>query len=161
MISDLELPEYYLKSVDIDASPTVGETVVGVIGSNLQLETPSLDNDPTGFHCEASLSLGLFYDGEAPWQVDTDDEVEKFGTVETQFLIYLPGDPDKLEPYVDKWVSTGEYRAVDSAFRHHLESGILQYVIDPIGELLANSYNGIVPRISLTHTGSDKVKTEK
>lgn len=156
MIAELELPEYYLESVDIDVSPTVGETVMGVMGSNLELETPSLDDDPKGFHCEASLSLTLFYNRAAPWQVENEEEIEEFGTVETRFRIYLLGEPDELEPYVDEWISTGEYRAVDSEFRHHLESGILQYVIDPIGELLENSYSGIVPRIALTHMATNE-----
>ncbi|KTG11386.1 hypothetical protein AUR64_03785 [Haloprofundus marisrubri] len=155
MIPTLELPEYYLESVDMDVSPTVGETVVGVLGSNLQVESPTLKDEPEGLQCEAALSLQLFYNGKAPWQVDEEVE-ERFGTVDTEFVIYVPGEESQFEPYIEEWLSTEEYKAADREFRHHLESGILQYILDPIGELLENSYNGIVPRIAFTSGPSER-----
>ncbi|WP_254547207.1 hypothetical protein [Halomarina pelagica] len=159
MIPSFELPEYYLKSVDIDVSPTVGETVIGVLGSNLQVEPPIFEEDPEGFQCEASLSLHLFHNGKAPWQVDEEKAEERFGTVDTEFIIHIPGEMATFVPYVDEWITTEEYQDADQKFRDHLESGILQYILDPIGELLENSYNGIVPRISFTSRVGAEDKT--
>ena len=153
MIADLALPEYYLESANIDISPTVGKTVSGVVASSLKLEQPTLTEAPEGFQCEASLTLLLFEDGKAPWQVEDDEKPEKFGTIHADFLIFIPGEPTHLESYVDAWISTGEYQSSEADFRHHLESGVLQYIMDPIGDLLETSYNGIVPRMILT---SDK-----
>lgn len=156
MINTLPLPDYYLESVDIDVSPTVGETVIGVVGSSLELADPTLHEGDNGFECEATLSLQLFVDGHAPWQLDDDESGETFGDVETTFRIHVPGSESELKPHVAEWIETEDYGVVDREFRHHLESGILQYIIDPIGELLENSYNGIIPRIAFTHTAADE-----
>jgi len=160
MIQDIPLPEYYLESVDIDVSPQIGESVIGVVGTNLELKNPALESDPAGFRCDGTLLLQLFEKGQAPWEVDNFDESSKFGTAETKFVIYIPSTDSPLDDHVDKWIDGGEYSELDADFKTHLESGILQYIIDPIGTLLETSYSGIVPRVTFTPPSEDEFEAD-
>jgi hypothetical protein len=150
MTRRFSLPEYYIQSVNIDMSPIISETVIGTMGTNIQIEEPFLDNNPKGFQCEVALSLHLFSEGEAPWQ--TEDTNEPFGTVDVEFVTYVPDEPNVIEPHIEDWISTGEYRTATHDFRHHIESGILQYIINPIGTLVETTYTGMIPRIAFTPT---------
>lgn len=147
MIQNLTLPEYYINSVEIDVTPTVGETVIGTVGSEFDIEKPTFTAEPDGFQCTASLTLELYVDGKAPWQVD---EPTKFGDVDVEFLIHIPESRAEIEGYLGDWADGDPYTEMDEEFRHHIESGILQYIIDPVGDMLSNSYNGIIPRMHFT-----------
>ena len=160
MIQELSLPEYYLESVDVDVSPRIGERVIGVVGTNLELENPSIIQDPTGFQCSGTLLLQLYEKGKAPWEVEDSSQTLEFGTVETEFVIYISGDESTLLNYTQEWIEMGEYDLANPDFKTHLESGILQYVIDPIGKLLETSYSGIVPRITFPSGEESKYKKE-
>lgn len=149
MIPDLPLPEYYINSVDINVTPTVGETVVGTVGSEFDIENPKFTSDPEGFQCSATLKLDLYADGKAPWQID---DPTKFGDIEVDFLIHITESREAIEDYVDDWTADSSYEDIDEDFIHHLESGILQHIIDPIGDILSNSYNGVVPRMIFTRS---------
>ncbi|WP_424005599.1 hypothetical protein ACOZ4I_20290 (plasmid) [Haloarcula salina] len=155
MIPDLSLPEYYITSVDIDATPTVGKTVIGSVGSEFDIENPTYTSDPEGFQCSASLKLDLYVDGKAPWQVE---DPTKFGEIEVDLLIHIPDEREKIESHVEDWSDDSPYEEVNEELRHHIESGILQYIIDPIGDLLSNSYNGIIPRMRFVHSSADSEK---
>lgn len=161
MIQDLPLPKYYLENVDIDVAPQIGETIIGVMGTNVAFENPRMGENPGGFRCDGKLSLHLYRSGETPWEVDDEDEIDKFGSVETEFTIHIPSESAIVKEHTEEWIETKEYSAVDSAFRTHLESGILQYIIDPIGKLLETSYSGIVPRISFSHSSTEESELEE
>lgn len=160
MISDLPLPEYYVRSFDVDVNPTVGETIIGAVGIEFELENPEYIQEPPGFQCDAHLEMELYIDGNAPWQSDEED-VELFGSAVTDFLIYLPENGANINEYVQAWVDNGSYHDLDGEVQHHLESGVLQYIIDPLGDMLANSYNGVTPRMMMTAPGDPSEDEER
>lgn len=152
MITELAVPKYYIKSVDVDVTPTVGETVIGTVGSTFEPSNPALTNDPQGFQCDAELVFNLYERGKTPWDGTDDSTVKKVGDFQTEFRIHIPDETNKIRPYVSGWLNSNDYADVDDEFRVHLESGILQHIITPLGDLLESSYNGIVPRMILSYT---------
>lgn len=160
MIPELAPPQYYVTSVDMDVTPSVGETIVGSVGSTFELSEPRITTDPDGFQCQADLSLSLYERGYAPWDVDN-DSVTMFGEIDTSFLIHIPGEHESLENYVTAWQESDGYYDLDVEFRHHVESGVLQYIIAPVGEMLENSYDGVIPRIVFSGQFDDKPQSKE
>jgi len=149
MIADLSLPEYYVRSVNIEANPNLGTTVVGEVSSEFNVFDPELSSDPEGLTCEAELNLDLYPREKAPWNVDEMADSEEFGYVEIQTAVLIPGPQEELEPYYHTWQS-GEYTDVNREFSHHLESGLVQHIVNPVGDILGNSFSGVIPRMMLT-----------
>ncbi|WP_265112268.1 hypothetical protein [Halosolutus halophilus] len=149
MISSLELPEYYITSVNIDISPELGQTIQGQVSSQFEVTNPELIEEPDGLTCEAKLELDLYQEGDAPWQVSESETPEEFGRIEANTYIFIPGEHDNFKPNYQRW-EDGSYYDVDSEFRQHLESGVLHRIITPIGDLVGNSFNGVVPRMGMT-----------
>lgn len=164
MIPDLSLPEYYVRSVDIEADPDPGTTVVGEVSSGFDMFDPELSSDPEGFTCEAVLELELYPQEKAPWNVDDTEDSEEFGRVEVHTTVFIPGQQEQLEPYYHTWQS-GDYTDVDQDFSHHLESGLVQQILNPVGDLLENSFSGVVPRLFFTPSAvngrSEKTDTDE
>ncbi|QCC49472.1 hypothetical protein [Halobellus limi] len=160
MIPDLELPEYYVESVDIDITPEVGHTVHGQVSSQFTVQNPELCEDPAGLTCEAELELDLYRDGDAPWQISDPDDADEFGHIHALTQIFIPGEPDEFSPHYEEW-NNGSYRDVDREFMQHLESGILHQVISPLGDLVGNSFNGVVPRMIITPPEYDEQAGEE
>jgi hypothetical protein len=153
MIPQLGIPEYYVQSVEIDADPIIGEPVMGSVFSSFNVTDPELRTDPSGLSCRATLELELFPADEA--LVDTIDDInqendsQRFGSVEVTCLIFVPGEQSDLERYHSTWLEQ-EYEYLDSEFIAHLESGLLREILNPIGRLLSDSFEGIVPWMQLT-----------
>lgn len=161
MIQDIPLPEYYLESIDIDVSPQIGESVIGVVGTNLELSNPSIEAEPPGFRCDGTLLLQLFEKGQAPWEVDDFEKSSQFGIAEIEFVVYISSTHPIIKENVEPWIDGEVYSELDTDFKTHLESGILQYIIDPIGKLLETSYSGLVPRVSFTPPSEDELDVEQ
>lgn len=153
MIPDLSLPEYYVHSVAIGASPETGSAVVGEVSSGFDAFDPELSSDPEGLTCEAVLTLDLYSTDKAPWNVEETADSELFGSVEVETTVLVPGPQEQLEPYYHTWQS-GEYSDVDTDFAHHLESGVVQHIVNPVGNLLGNSFSGVIPRMIFTPTAA-------
>lgn len=159
MIEGLEAPEYYIHSVDLEVNPTIGQREVGQVGMDFSMEDPKLNESPEGFSCQSILELELYREGGAPWEGEEDSESE-FGEITIETTIFNPGDHSSFERYVEEW-NEESYQKIDRQFAHHLESGILQNVINPIGDLLSNSFNGVVPRLIFSHPKTaDEVEEE-
>lgn len=159
MISEFPVPEYYVKSVDMNIAPRVGQTIVGQVGSELEMSTPTLVNGPEGFQCHLSLELSLYDDGGAPWQVDKDASIVEFGDIKIQAIVFLSGSHTQYRDYYETW-SDGTYSDVDKEFARHLESGILQHLVNPFGELTDRSFNGLVPRMIFSPPETDSTNYE-
>lgn len=149
MIGDLPVPEYYAEGVDIDVEPKAGETTPGQVSMDFEMSDPEYNEHAGGFRCRASLDMQLFVEGNAPWQVEDEDRTEQFGEASMETILFVAGPKSRFDEYIETWENSG-YESLDEAFVHHLESGILQHVISPIGDLLSNSYSGVVPRMMLT-----------
>jgi len=149
MIPNLSLPEYYVRSVDIEVGPSLGTTVVGEVSSGFDVFDPELSSNPEGLACEAVLELELYPEEKAPWNVEDTANIEEFGYAEVQVAVLIPGPQEQLEPYYHTWQS-GDYTDVDHEFCHHLESGLVQHIVNPVGDLLDNSFNGVIPRMFFT-----------
>jgi len=145
MIPELGVPEYHVQSVDIDAEPTPGTTVVGVVVSTIEIQNPERQDDPAGLVCEASIELELHLQKE----VEDENFDNQFGSIEVDLLIFIPEEDDELAEYVSEWKEHG-YEELDHKFIRHVESGILEDVLNPIGDLLSPSFRGIVPWMQLT-----------
>jgi len=163
VIPELSVPEYYVRSVDIEAEPDIGTAVVGEVSSGFDVFAPELSSDPEGLTCEAHLSLELYPTDKAPWNVENTTDSEEFGSADVQTTILIPGPQEQLEPYFHTWQS-GDYSDVGYDFSHHLESGLVQHIVNPVGNLLGNSFSGIIPRMvftpSVPNSGSDETAAE-
>lgn len=149
MIQDLPVPDYYVEGVDINVEPKEGETIPGQVAMDFEMSDPEYNEYAGGFRCQASLDMQLFTEGNAPWQVEGEDDTEQFGEASMETVVFVPGPHSRFEEYIETWDANG-YEALDEEFIYHLESGILQHVITPIGDLLSNSYSGVVPRMIFT-----------
>jgi len=145
MIQELGIPEYHIQSIDIDVEPTIGDTVVGLVFSTIEVTNPEIREEPSGLVCEASIELELHPQRE----VENDNLESLYGTIEADLMIFIPGDIDTLGPYASQWEKES-YEELDNDFIRHVESGILEDVLNPIGDLLSASFRGIVPWMQLT-----------
>jgi hypothetical protein len=145
MIPDLDLPEYYITSVDVNVEPEIGHTVQGQVSMSFDMSDPEMYEDPEGLFCEADLDLDLYREGEAPWQT-TDSENKPFGEIGIETIIFISGTRSEFEPSLSDWEEES-YHDVDEDLKHHIESGILHQIVSPIGDLVENSFNGVVPRM--------------
>lgn len=155
MFDDLPVPEYYVESVDVDVEPREGETIPGQVAMDFEMSDPEHNEYAGGFRCRASLDMQLYTEENAPWQVESEEETERFGEASMETIVFVEGPQSRFEEYVEAW-EKGGYEALDEEFVHHLESGILQHAISPIGDLLSNSYSGIVPRMVFTRRFEDR-----
>jgi hypothetical protein len=147
MIPEYPVPEYYLTDLDLDFEPRIGETVTGAVTLEFEIDNPEISSNPAGLMCESEFSFDLYVEGEAPWETDEEgDTPSPIGEVRAEADIFLPGPPDRYEDHYETWESE-TYESLDTDFIYHIESGILQHVVNPIGDLLSNSYSGIVPRM--------------
>jgi len=149
MISEYPVPEYYIDSLNIDVSPRVQNPIQGSVSLEFDMTNPQLVDDPEGFRCLAEIELRTYERGDAPWERDQTDETEEedpHGLIEVSAIVFLPGPQSEYQEYYDSW-DNGSYHDLGDDFIYHLESGILQHIVTPIGDLLENSYTGIIPRM--------------
>lgn len=147
MIPEYPVPDYYLRTLEIDMEPELEDTIIGSVSLDFEMTDPVVSAEPAGFKCEANLEFTLYVQGDAPWETSEDGEAgPPVGNVDVVADVFVPGDHDRYEQYYDSWAD-GEYQDMDAEFIHHLESGILENLLNPIGQLLSNSYNGLIPRM--------------
>ncbi|WP_436348822.1 hypothetical protein [Natronorubrum sp. FCH18a] len=147
MIPDYSVPEYYIDNLDVDVSPRVQDPIQGSVSLDFDMTDPKLSDAPSGFQCQTRMVFRIYERGKAPWESpELDKQDEPHGSIEVTAIVFVPGPQDEYREYHDSW-SEGSYYDLDDDFIYHLESGILQYIVNPIGDLLENSYSGIVPRM--------------
>lgn len=149
MISGYPVPEYYIDSLDINVSPRIQNPIQGSVSLEFDMTNPQLSNDPAGFRCQTELEFRIYERGEAPWERENPKDVDQedpHGLIEVSAIVFLPGPKNEYQDYYDSW-DNGSYYDLDDDFIYHIESGILQHIVNPIGNLLENSYTGLIPRM--------------
>jgi hypothetical protein len=111
-------------------------------------DTPTYDEEYNGliFESEIGLTLNCY---QPPFHQTRDSEDEEVGNANVELLIYIEGDEDEFQEYIEVWEEKG-YRSLDWNLRFYIESGIVTEIFGPIGGLVDNSYRGILPGISFT-----------
>lgn len=156
-------PEYYLRDLDINANPDIGETVMGNISIEIKMNQPALDEEIGQFTCDCEL----FIDLSAIKADDFDGEFEHydFGSITSEMTILVEplhwDSQEEKEEWVelvrseiDDWEEQG-YEAVSDRFQYQLESELLSDVLTPIANILKSGFRGILPRVLFERTSDE------
>ncbi|MFC6974788.1 hypothetical protein ACFQL1_09005 [Halomicroarcula sp. GCM10025709] len=149
----MQATRYQVLAVDLELNdPHLSDIEDGAIGAELTPGSEPTFNEELGALVgTATLDIDLYADDEsdrAPAEMVGDSDLQ-LGDIAVDFRIILPEDRDSIEEHLETWQEDG-YHELDSDFRFHLESGIGTEIMNPLSDLIDDSFRGLLPYTRFT-----------
>jgi len=149
----MQATRYQVTDVDLsltDSNPyNIEDGAVGVEftpGSK-----PTYNSELDALIGTATLEIELYrHDGSGrPTPETSQDPDAKLGEISATFRLIVPGDEEELESIASTWRDEG-YSELGEETRFQLESGIGTEIMNPLSDLVDNSFRGLLPHTRFT-----------
>lgn len=149
----MQATRYQVTDVDLSLTDTDPYNIEdGAVGVEFTPGSePTYDAELSALIGTAILEIELYrHDGSGrPTPETGHDPDAKLGEISATFRLIVPGDEEELEAIASTWRDEG-YLALSEEIRFHLESGIGTEIMNPLSDLVDNSFRGLLPHTRFT-----------